>query len=264
MSQALLERLKNPGVDIQNSCALVSGASRGIGQGIAVGLALDGLSLALVGRNMDALNETKRLCLEHSPNNQAKFEVFPCDLSKTDEIKALIDQVVTEMGSLDILINNAGLCYHQHIEDAQLEQWDLSVDVNLKALFHLTHHALAAIKKSQHGAILNISSVAGKRGYTKGAVYCATKYGVQGFTESLFKDLRQMGIKVCSLSPGYTNTAMNWGRGLNLEEMLQPGDIANTVRWVLKCPGNMCPVDIVLECQRDPRPSRGSKKNENQ
>lgn len=234
---------------INTRVALVTGANQGIGSAIAFQLITEGYHVVLVGRDPDKL---KNIC-----QKSTHFTSLTCDLSQTQEIAGLIPKIKNAFGRLDVLINNAGLLIEEDILNADLDAWDQALDVNLRACMHLTKHALPLLKDAK-GAIINIGSTAGFRAYKKGANYCATKYGLRGFTQAVFEDVRNFGIKVCLIEPGHVNTLMHDSIKENLEKekMLQPEDIASTVSFVLSTPSRVCPTEIVLMPQVDPRSHR--------
>jgi len=233
---------------IQNQVALVSGASRGIGQEIALMLAREGASIALLSRTREALEETKKKC----ESLGAKVAVIPADLSRSSICSEVIGQTVQELGGLNILINNAGVLEMGPTQEADLEKWDRVLDVNLKSLIHLTVNALPEIQKAPRGAIINIASVAGKWTMPGLAIYNASKFGVVGFSGALFDDVREKNIKVCDICPGWVRTDMASSAGLDGSKMIQPQDIADTVKFVLNFSDEGCPTEIIIRPQQTP------------
>jgi len=231
--------------------ALVTGASRGIGESIAVELASMGLALALTARHPDELASVVARCLASGAPAAA---AFTADLSNPDELGPLIEAVTARFGGLDVLVNNAGVWIEEPVASADLAAWDRCLDVNLRAVIHLTHHALPWLVDGIAPAVVNISSIAGQRSYAGGGIYTATKHGLMGFSGSLFHDVRERGVKVCAVCPGYVDTAMHAGRPnpLDRSAMIQPADVARTVRFVLEFPANACPTEITLMPQRHP------------
>ncbi len=233
---------------LKGQVALITGASRGIGKSIALWLAKQGVSVALVSRNANALEETARACSEFGNPTLT----LPCDLANTKSIQQLMSQTTTKLGGLNILINNAGVTGPGAADSGDLEAWDLAVDINLRSLLHLTRHALPEIEKSGWGAVINIASMAGRRPFGGAAAYCATKHGVVGFTHALFEDVRERNIKVCAVCPGFVATEMTEGMGLSDQKMIQPDDVARAVAFVLTFPDSGCPIEIQIMPQRSP------------
>ena len=233
---------------LEGQVALITGASRGIGKSIAVWLAKQGVSVALVSRNAEALQETARECSQFG--NPAL--TLPCDLANTESIPQLVSETTARLGGLNILINNAGVIAQGAADSGDLKAWDVAVDINLRSVLHLTRHALPEIEKADWGAVINIASMAGRRPFGGSGAYCATKHGVVGFTHALFEDVRERNIKVCVVCPGFVATEMTDGMGLTVQKMIQPDDVAKAVAFVLTFPDSGCPIEIQIMPQRSP------------
>ena len=226
--------------------ALITGASRGIGRAIAVQLAQSGYLPALVGRNQEALDETAKLCRDAG----ARPESFPADLNEPAALAGLVDAVVGRCGRLDVLVNAAGVLNHAPVQDADLAAWDHLYRINVNAVYHLTHHALPHLRKHQEGAaVIQIASAASRHTHAEGAAYCGSKHAVLGFSHCLFEDVRAYGIKVAAICPGYVDTAMIAGRGVDASRAIRPEDVAAAVDFVLRSGKNCCPTEIALQPQ---------------
>ena len=236
-------------VDLHGSVALITGASRGIGTAVAEKLAAEGCHVALVARSDAALEETLRRCTTHG----VRAVAVPADLARPEAPEAVVAGTIAAFSRLDMLVNNAGVMLHGAAQDADLRAWDETLNVNLRSLMHLTRHALPHLMRQPRSAILNISSIAGKMGFAGGGAYCASKHGVMGFSEAIFEDVREHGVKVCAICPGYVRTDLISARGgLDPEKMLQPEDVADAVLFVAKSAQTACPTEIVLRPQRTP------------
>jgi NAD(P)-dependent dehydrogenase (short-subunit alcohol dehydrogenase family) len=233
---------------LKDLVALITGASRGIGRAIATRLAKQGVGVALVSRNVETLEETGRACREFGN----PVFTLPCDLENTESIQQLVSQATAQLGGLNILVNNAGVLGAGPADSGDLKAWDLAIDINLRALLHLTRHALPEIEKSSWGAVINIASMAGRRPFGGAGAYCATKHGVVGFTHALFEDVRERNIKVCAVCPGFVATEMTSTMKLSVEKMIQPDDVAQAVEFVLTYPDTGCPIEIQIMPQRSP------------
>ncbi len=238
--------------NLKNQIALVTGASKGIGKAIAIGLASEGCHLALVARNEKNLKTTAQKCKEVSPN--CRTLCLPYDLSKMEGIESLVQKTISELGGLNILINNAGKSNRAYTQKAHLDKWDEVLDLNLRSMIHLTRFALPQMLQGEWGGIINIASVSGKLTSKTHAIYTATKHGVMGFTGSLYEDVRESNIKVCAICPGYVDTPLVDKINLIKERMIRPEDIADTVNFVLKMNDTACPVEILIRPQRTPYP----------
>ncbi|MCS6774651.1 MAG: SDR family oxidoreductase [Anaerolineae bacterium] len=233
---------------LENHAALVTGASRGIGRAVALMLAQAGCNLALLARHTDALRETQAACTSFG------VHVLPLtvDLAECNMIAAAVDACVEAFGGLNVLINNAGVHQFASAVDADLEVWDRMVNVNLRAAMHATRlalpHILAGTRNGRRGGVIFISSLGGKFTAPTNAGYAATKHALTGFGGSVFEDVRDAGVKVCTIYPGWTNTGLlaDW---LKPEEAIQPEDVAEAVRFVLASASTVCPTEIVLQPQ---------------
>jgi short-subunit dehydrogenase len=227
---------------------IITGASRGIGRAVALVLARQGAHLALVARDTGALREVAQEC------KKAGGEAVPIarDLSDPNAPLGIVREAVSALGGIDVLINNAGQYAGGKAGEGDLAAWDTQLQVNLTAVIHLTHHALPHLKKSAHGAIITTASISSKTAHAGGAIYCASKHGVLGFSNALFEDIRETGIKVCAICPGYVNTDMAADSGIVPERAIQPEDLADTVLYVLATRATVCPTEIVLRPQRSP------------
>jgi short-subunit dehydrogenase len=231
------------------SIILITGASRGIGQACAVALAAPGRALALTSRREEDLVETQALCQARG----ARAERFACDLSNMESIDDLVDEVKARLGGpIHALINNAGIWIEQNIETGPLALWEEALDVNLKAPMRLTRRALEGMLEG--GSIIFIGSAASKRSYANGSNYCAAKHGLLGFANALFEDVRERGVKVCSVLPGVVDTDMHASDPLmDHAKMIQPEDVAAAVVFAMNTPAHVCPVEIALQPQRAPK-----------
>ncbi|NIR32741.1 MAG: SDR family oxidoreductase [Gammaproteobacteria bacterium] len=228
--------------------AIVTGASRGIGRAVAHRLAERGTHVALVARSEDALEEVAKECRERGVR---AFSVA-ADLSDPAATGSIVERTVRGLGAVHFLVNNAGIFGGGAADAADLSRWDRTIDVNLRSLMHLTRRALPEMEKHPRGAVVNIASISGKQSHAGAGDYCATKHGVIGFSGSVFEDVRERGIKVCAICPGFVATDMVAGERLRREKMIQPDDVAETVLFVLGFPDTGCPVEIVLRPQRSP------------
>ncbi|MEC9071113.1 MAG: SDR family NAD(P)-dependent oxidoreductase, partial [Myxococcota bacterium] len=146
----------------------------------------------------------------------------------------------------------AGIYASGLAHEADMDAFDQVIDVKVKALMRLTRLSLPHLLEASPAAVINVASVAGKMTFRGGGAYCASKHAVMGFTGSVFEDVREQGVKVCAICPGFVNTSMVAGRGLDMDKMIQPDDIADAVAFVASFPDTGCPTEIVIRPQRNP------------
>ncbi len=234
---------------LQGKVALVTGAGRGIGKAIALLLAGAGCRVVLVPRSGDQLEEVRR----EIDSRHGNAAVVPCDLTRDDGIEKLVDRSAQHFGAIDILINNAGWGKRASVVKAKIDDWDQTFRVNLRAPMILAQRLLPAMIEKGEGAVINVGSVSGKSGEANGAAYSASKFGLIGFTQSLYEEVREHGIKVSVILPGFVDTPLiPPNRQLDRSKMIQADDIAQTVLYVLTSPATCCPVEITVRPQRTP------------
>jgi 3-oxoacyl-[acyl-carrier protein] reductase len=187
--------------DLTGRSALVTGASGGIGGAIAKALHNQGATVALTGRNEDALQKVASDLGERS-------HVLVADLSDSDAVNGLISAANDTMGGLDILVNNAGLTRDGLMMRMKDEDWAEVIEVNLTAGFRLARAALRGMMKARYGRIINITSVVGQMGNPGQANYVASKAGMTGMTKALAAEVASRGITVNCVAPGFITTAM--------------------------------------------------------
>ena len=189
---------------LEGQVALVTGASRGIGKGIAVGLAGAGANLALVARSRSKLIEAQQEI--QAIGVQAK--IFPCDLSQTGGISELVAAVSASYGRIDILVNNAGTTHRDDAVDFPEERWDDVVKVNLKSVWLLSQRVGRGMIQRGSGKIINIASLLSFSGGIRAAAYAASKGGVAQLTKALANEWASKGVNVNAIAPGYIKTDM--------------------------------------------------------
>lgn len=202
MSRSVIEQF-----DLTGKTAVVTGGSRGLGREMAEGLAEAGASLVLCARRAEWLEETV------SDFAARGFAVTgkTCDVSKPDEVDAVIDHAVKEFGSVDILVNNAGVSWGAMPEDMPLEKWQQVIDVNLTGCFLFAQAAGREMLKNNGGSIINVSSIAGITSSANGpfyAGYVASKAGLIGLTRELAASWGRKGIRVNAIAPGFFHSRL--------------------------------------------------------
>jgi 3-oxoacyl-[acyl-carrier protein] reductase len=232
----------------------VTGGSRGIGFAIADALAREGDHVAITGTSTETLQDAA-----HELNARAGGEddrVFPvrCDVREASSVDRAIESVVQHFGGLDVLVNNAGVGTGAPIADLSLDEWQRIIDTNLTGVFHCCRSAIPHLRRRGGGWIISISSLASKNPFAGGAAYCASKAGVNAFSEALMQEVRYDNIRVSYVLPGSVATGFS-GRvpSSGGDWKLDPADVADAVVSLLRHPARSLPSRIEI------RPSRPQK-----
>lgn len=228
--------------------ALVSGAGKGIGRAIALRLAATGYDVFLLGRDGVALSAVATACAAQSV--QADF--MAGDLCEAGAIAAALEAANRRFGVIDVLVNNAGTAARGAVQGADLEAWRKVLDLNLWAAITLTRGVLPAMIARRQGAVINISSISGRHSAGGDAIYAASKHALNGLTASLFEDVREFGIKVSCIMPGFVETELTASLRKRNERMIGPDDVAACVDFVLASSARCCPTEVVLRPQLPP------------
>ncbi|HUR70866.1 MAG TPA: SDR family NAD(P)-dependent oxidoreductase [Candidatus Limnocylindrales bacterium] len=230
---------------VAGKTALVTGAGRGIGRAIAVALAKAGCTVVVTARSLAELLAVEQEIV--AANGNAR--VVQADLTRDDELHSLVQAC----GAVDFLINNAGWGKRAPVVRSRVDDWDQTFRLNLRAPMILAKELLPPMIRKGDGAVINIGSVSGKSGEANGAAYSASKFGLIGFTQSLFEEVRENGIKVAVILPGFVDTPMIPPvKQLDRSRMIQADDVAEAVLYVLTSPATACPIEITLRPQRTP------------
>jgi len=190
--------------DLSNKTAIVTGASQGIGETIAIEMAKSGATVFCLARNKEALDTTIKKITE----NGGKATAFSCDISNNDDFKSIILNIVKENGSIDILVNNAGITKDNLLMRMSDDQWDDVLNINLKGSFTCIRSVIKHMMKKKFGRIINITSIVGITGNAGQANYAASKSGLIGLTKSIAKEVASRGITANCVAPGWIETSM--------------------------------------------------------
>lgn len=231
-----------------NKVALVTGASRGIGKAISIGLAQMGYQVVLTSRNQ---NDLENVSQEISAGGGPAPLIFQLDITNSAEIKKTIQKIVEKTGRIDILVNNAGIFFDGSLSLSE-EKFKTLLNTNLTAQFVMLQQVVPVMKKQKTGYIFNISSRAGVIGFAGNAGYVASKFGFAGLSQSLYRELTPLGIKVTAICPSWVNTQMaeEAGTPVGPEEMIQPEDIFQTIKWLLRMSPGACVKEIVVDAPK--------------
>jgi NADP-dependent 3-hydroxy acid dehydrogenase YdfG len=244
---------------LEDTVALVTGASSGIGEATALTLANGGVRVAIAARRrerLDALAARIR-------NAGGEVFVVEADLMKGDEATATVQRTVDQFGRLDILINNAGLMLLGPAVDASIEEWDRMLDVNLRALMHCAHAALPHLQRAAEDSprgvadMVNVSSIAGRFARANSAAYAATKFGVGALSEALRQEFTRKHVRVSLVEPGYVVTELLSHNPPDIiegvssmlagpEDALQSEDIADAIAYIVTRPRHVAINEVLI------------------
>jgi len=243
---------------LQDTVALVTGASSGIGEATALVLAQAGAAVAVAARRKDRLDDLVRR-IEQKGGRAVAFE---SDVTDRAQAEAVVQNTVTELGRLDTVINNAGVMLLGRIEDAPIEEWDRMVDLNVKGVLYIAHaalpHLLAAADQPPRRVadLVNISSVAGRVARLGSGVYNLTKWGVNAFSESLRQEFTRRHLRVSLVEPGASKTELashvrpevweSQGNAFADTELLEAEDIADVIAHIVTRPRRVAINEVLI------------------
>lgn len=238
---------------LEGQVAVVTGASSGIGEATARALAQEGATVVLVARRRKRL-ESLAAELEALGT---KTQVVVADLGTKAGAQACIDEAVREQGRVDILVNNAGVMFLSPIGESEPDDWDAMIRVNLLGVMVACRAALTPMRAQKSGHIVNISSVSGRFAGPNQGGYNATKWGLNGFSEALRREVNTDGIKVTLIEPGVVRTELtdhiphevtrtNYESNIAKMEALESEDIANAIRYVVTQPRRVSINEVLI------------------
>lgn len=223
---------------LEKRVAVVTGAAQGIGMAIASTFAIQGASLVIADLNLEAAQDAKAK-LEALG---AKALAVRVDVRDSAQVQHMVETTVSELGSLDVLVNNAGITRDATLRKMTLDDWQLVIDVHVKGTFLGTQAAAAVMRQQKCGAIVNISSISGKVGFVGQTNYSAAKAGIIGLTKAAAKELAPHGVRINAVQPGLIRTAMTealrqdiWNQKVSEVPMGragEPEEVANAVLFL--------------------------------
>ena len=238
--------------NLTGKVAVVTGGSRGIGLSVARALAARGASVVITGLNQSHLDEARSQL-----GGTARVHVQRADVREPAGAESAVKSAVDTFGGLDILINNAGVGVFAPVADMTVDQWREVLETNLSGVFFCCHAAIPRMRQRGGGWIINISSLAGKNAFISGAAYCASKAGLNAFSEALMQEVRYDNIRVSYVMPGSVATGFARGTspsGPAEDWKLSPDDVAQVVVDLIAHPARSLPSRVEL------RPSRPAKR----
>ncbi len=225
----------------KDKVAVVTGSTRGIGKAVALAFASAGANVVICGRDLkkaqEAANEAKKY-------GSGRCVAFKCDVSRSGDVKNMIEAAVAEFGKIDILVNNAGVVDIGSLTELSEGSWDRTIDVDLKGVFLCSQAVAKHMIKRKYGKIVNIASIAGLVGFLGTPHYCAAKGGVVNLTKEMALELARFGVNVNAIAPGFIETDMTKGMlsdekakqqllaKIPLKRIGKPEDIANAVLFL--------------------------------
>lgn len=235
-------------MDSNIKTAIVTGATKGIGKAIALGLAKMNYRLILIGRNNEELEQIYNKINEISAAPPLRYRL---DITNSEAAKNTIGEIVNETKRIDILVNNAGVYFDGTFSISEAD-FKSMLDTNLTAQLVFSQAVVPVMKKQKSGYIFNVASRSGKIGFAESGGYSASKFGLVGLSESMYRELTPQAIKVTALCPGWVNTkmALKAGTPLEPEQMIQPEDLMKTVQWLLSLSPGACVKEIVIDAPR--------------
>ena len=240
---------------LKDQIAVITGASRGIGEAVAHVLARMGALVVLTARDQTRLEEVKTAIEQFS----GRAVVIPCDQTDSQAIAALGRKVREQCGRCDILVNSAGIgIMGKPLVEFTPDEWDQMIDTNLRAPYLMIRALAPMMIAAKSGHIINISSLAGRNPLPNGAAYSASKWGLNGLTYSVAEELRPHNVRVAVIAPGSVNTG--FGRGdassdggrKDTSKMIQPGDVARTIAALVTEAANCFTSEVLMRPTQKP------------
>jgi len=230
----------------ENQVAVVTGAGQGIGRAVAIELGRLGMRVALTSRTRADLDETA--------GQMRDTLVIPADIRRKTDVESVFDRTLDRFGPVDVLVNSAGVYHYGPLVEAGDADYDAVMDTNMRGIFMACRAVLPSMTERSKGHIVNIASIAGKVGSANRALYCASKFGVVGFSQALAEEVREDGVRVSLICPGSTNTRFSprETHGKAPEKMLQPADVAHAVRMLVAQEKQSFISEVVMRPARKP------------
>ena len=223
---------------LENKTVIVTGGSRGIGRGLALRLVKEKANVVITARTKSELENTEKELLKMNKSVLA----VNADVSKYDDVKRIVSETIKKFGNIHYLVNNAGIMTHKSVKDFGIDEWKKVIEVNLFGTFMMCKEVLPHMEKlssTTGGTIINVCSTSGRRGYEGGSAYSASKFALTGFSEGLFKEVRNKNIRVVAVYPSHVDTDVK--EESDLKEIgkgvyMRAEDVADTIILSMKLP----------------------------
>ena len=215
--------------------ALITGATEGIGRATAFALGRAGYRVGVCARTE---SKVRRL-VEELQAAGIEAAGAPADVGHPEQAGRMVEELKRALGDIDVLVNNAGVLIAKPFEELTLEDWDTTMNTNVRSLYLVTRAVLPGMRSRKRGAIVNVASLAGRNGFAGGTAYTASKHAVLGFSRSLMLEVRKDNIRVIAVCPGSVDTSMLREQPMLKAEpsrILQPEDVATTILGALTLP----------------------------
>lgn len=236
---------------LRGKVALVTGGSRGIGFAIARALVAEGTHVAVTGLSGAHLSAARPRIEAAGPGS---VETLQADVRKPEDVQRAVDATVARYGGLDFLINNAGIGVFKNVADMTRDEWASIVDTNLTGVYYACHAAIPHMRSRGGGYIVNISSLAGRNPFAGAAAYCASKAGLNAFSEALVQEVRYDGIRVTYVMPGSVATGFNNAdQAKGADWKTSPEDVAAVVIGLLHSDPRSIPSRVEIRPSKPPR-----------
>ncbi len=216
---------------------IVTGASKGIGRGIAQALAAHGYTLGLTARSEELLLQLQR----ELRSGGCRCAVATADLRSWESTQRAVENLAADLDGIDAIINNAGLIVRKDVLTIEIAEWQAMMETNINGVFYMIRAALPYLRRSDRGHIVNISSISGRMPLPGGSGYAASKYAVSGFSESIFQELRELGIKVTVIFPGSVDSRSHrHAEGEDASWKVQPMEVGEACHDILDTSPGTC------------------------